>query len=360
MAHRGVFGHLVLRMSPHPENVATEALAYVLGESPSVLEAFHALLGRAAPTMPTIRTVRTQATGDDGGIPDLVGYDDAGLVRFLGEAKFEAGLTEHQPVTYLRRLSDETGGVLLFLAPSKRLDVLWTELMRRTEAAGLEVGARTDLDEYRWVTIGEQRILALISWRALLRSLVEAAIVTGDLAAQGDLDQLAGLCDRMDDAVFTPLTSEELTGSAPSRSLQFLDIVDRATAQLISNGTAKRTDERGSSLTGASGRGYSGRYLALGDVTTLLRVSWTHWAGERATPLWLQVGYKGQPPTADCLAALRPLQQTGRLFEHSFSADVAIDVPTGVDLPEVVSAVVAQVEEVGQLLKTGLPTRTSS
>ena len=90
-------------------------------------------------------------------------------------------------------------------------------------------------------------------------------------------------------------------------------------------------------------------------VTCLLRVSWPHWANDYASPIWLQVGFKkGQPPAAAALSVLRPLAVSGRVFEHTGFADVAIDLPTGTDLDEVMAAVVEQLAEVGRLL-AGLP-----
>ena len=51
---------------------------------------------------------RTQVTGDDATRPDLVGKDQAGREVLLIEAKFWAGLTENQPVSYLERLTTDT------------------------------------------------------------------------------------------------------------------------------------------------------------------------------------------------------------------------------------------------------------
>ena len=68
-------------------------------------------------------------------IPDLVGNDDTDVTRLMLEAKFWAGLTDRQPVDYLRRLPE--GGMLLFVAPGSRLPSLWPELLRRCHDAGL-------------------------------------------------------------------------------------------------------------------------------------------------------------------------------------------------------------------------------
>ena len=351
---RGVFGHLALKLSAHPENVATEALAYVLNRSPAALGALNGLVARMVPAWVPVVAVETQGAGDDGAIPDLVGLDAAGVARLLGEAKFGAGFTDHQPVTYLRRLPAGSPGVLLVIAPSKRLDLLGRELDRRTSADGWAACLPTS-GERRHVALDTDRTLALISWAALLADLTNAVRDAGDRQAEADLEQLAGLAEAMEDQVFTPLTSEELTGSTPVRMLQYLDIVDRATNRLVAEGLATRSAEGGGALYSSSGRNYTGQYLALSGVTCLLRVSWPHWANDYASPIWLQVGFKkGQPPAAAALSVLRPLAVSGRVFEHTGFADVAIDLPTGTDLDEVMAAVVEQLAEVGRLL-AGLP-----
>ena len=59
--------------------------------------------------------------------PDLVGRTEHGEELLLIEAKFWAGLTEHQPITYLQRLPP--GGALLFVVPEARLPSIWNELL---------------------------------------------------------------------------------------------------------------------------------------------------------------------------------------------------------------------------------------
>ena len=355
MAHRGVFAHLALRLSAHPENVATEALAYILRESPSALRALHTLAAQAVAGLPALALVETQAAGDDGAIPDLIGFDANGRSPLLAEAKFGAGFTSHQPVTYLRRLPDDEAGLLLVIAPARRLDMLWAELLRRVEPTEFSLGSEGAQGGFRWAAVDGSRTMGLVGWDTLLRVLNEAVTIAGDLQAQGNIDQLAGLAERMDSEVFTPLVSEELTGSQALRTLQLFDIVDAAVSKLIETDVASRSDAQGQPLGGSSGRGFSGKYLALESITCFLRVNWEHWAHELSTPLWLQVGYRGKPTAAETLHALRPLH--GRVFEHTYCADVAIFLPTGVDLPDVVAAVVAQVTEVKMLLAAGLSDR---
>ena len=113
----GLFGFLATRFSAHPENVATEALAYVLRSSSPVARAFEDYVRRVAPIPGGLHYV-TQAAADDRAIPDLAGIDASGRSPLLVEAKFWAGLTDQQPVAYLARLPEDETALLLFIVPS--------------------------------------------------------------------------------------------------------------------------------------------------------------------------------------------------------------------------------------------------
>ena len=106
-----VFSHIVQkRFSQVNEDVATDALAFVLHSSESARNGMMKLLRGVAPNMPGLR-FRTQQT--EGSIrPDMWGYDE-GEPRVFVENKFWAGLTDNQPVSYLRQLSEYTQPTVL-------------------------------------------------------------------------------------------------------------------------------------------------------------------------------------------------------------------------------------------------------
>lgn len=181
-----VLSHLALRFAEHPENLATEALGFILGRSHEARTALAALARQIGFDCPNDLVYQAQVSGDSGARPDLVGTGSDGLVRVVLEAKFWAGLTEAQPVTYLASLR-VTGGLLLFIAPAQRLDTLWTELLRRTTEAG-HSGAPsvTPAPEQRQLRINDL-ILAVISWRALLDVIGGALERAGDAVRAADV-----------------------------------------------------------------------------------------------------------------------------------------------------------------------------
>ncbi len=147
MQNDSLFGHLASRLSSHPENIATEALNYVLDRSTVARRAFVQYAAQDGTDLPETLSFRTQETGDDVAIPDLVGLDREGRQVLLVEAKFWAGLTENQPVSYLKRLPSGIDGLLLFVAPATRFPTLWPELLRRCRDVGLAVGETSEVAE---------------------------------------------------------------------------------------------------------------------------------------------------------------------------------------------------------------------
>ena len=124
------------------ENLAVEALGHILSGSEPARRALSLLLQSGGADVGHIAQVRTQATGDDGARPDLVGSDQDDKERVLIEAKFWAPLTGNQPAGYLRRLAEPRARkpcALLFVAPEMRMGSLWAELRRQvaTQASGL-------------------------------------------------------------------------------------------------------------------------------------------------------------------------------------------------------------------------------
>ena len=98
-----VFSHIVQkRLSRENENVATEALAYILGYSKPARNGMIKLLQGVVPEMPELRfqTQQTEANSR----PDMWGYFENEPRVFI-ENKFWANLTENQPVAYIEILA---------------------------------------------------------------------------------------------------------------------------------------------------------------------------------------------------------------------------------------------------------------
>jgi hypothetical protein len=185
----------------------------------------------------------TQDGGEDSRTPDIVGRDSVGTKRIVVEAKFWAGLTNHQPVSYVKALSD--GTVLAFLVPKARVELVWNELVNRCKRAALAI---TEVDPSSCsfphaATVDARVTLILLTWEALLGTIQDALRAANETDRLEDVRQLAGLCARMDSDAFLPLTSQELTGAIWKRVVQLSGMIPAIIARLQADGVVKKSCE---------------------------------------------------------------------------------------------------------------------
>jgi hypothetical protein len=165
-----VFSHIVQkRLSQESENVATEALAFVLRSHEAAHNGMMKLIRGVDPRMPRLwfRTQQTEDGKQPGGSsrPDMQGCDDAGQLHVLVENKFWAGLTENQPVSYLRILAECTQPtILLVVGPEARKETLWRELSRRLADDKISATNDSFAGIFRVATTSTGPIPALTSW----------------------------------------------------------------------------------------------------------------------------------------------------------------------------------------------------
>lgn len=344
-----LFGHLVWRFTPHPENLATEALAYILRNSRTARAAFLAHLAEFGLSLPTDLVFRTQAADTDNAIPDLVGCDESGQPVVIVEAKFWAGLTDNQPAAYLKRLPPDVPGLLVFIAPEARFQTLWPELFRRC-------GSRSTMGQPPAVLATQAlrlqastyHCLGLTSWRAVLGALDARLAAAGEDAIRADVQQLAGLCERMDSDAFLPIKSDEFSPLIGRRIGQYCALIDDVVARLVTAGVA---NNRG--LRTAASAGRWGQYIRLRGNACLLYFFAHAWATYRETPLWLWVRDHEWKTTAELRTALLPLEREippRVVIDEDGQLLVPISLPTGVERDAVISQVESQVRDVAALL----------
>ena len=323
-----LLAYLTPRLTDRVEDMAVEALGYILSKSPSSRSALNRVLQSGAAGLDSIVQIRTQVTDETGARPDLVGFDVHGKERLLIEAKFWAGLTENQPNGYLERLPCDGPSVLLFVAPEARLDTLWAELRRRVN---VELDESSDENGLRSAIVSDsQRYFMLTSWRSLL-SQMENSTAEGS-PERNDIRQLQGLTERLDEEAFLPLRSVELAPDFPRRLLGLNKLVDDATDQGIRDnwivrGTLQRTPLR---------TGY-GRYFRLSGTIAWFGINFDLWSQRSDTPLWLDFRSYGAQPFI-----------RNRLNLTDGEEYVPIHLPVGVEYDAVLDAVVKELKSIGQ------------
>jgi hypothetical protein len=317
-----LFGHLASRFSTHPENLATEAVAFIVNRSPAMREALRRLVGRTGIELPPLARFRSQAGDEQGNIPDLIGLDTMGAERLFIENKFWAGLTENQPAGYLERLPAEGGAVLVFVVPSKRLPIVWTEL---ASSAMTRVTCLPDperlADDLLFARLTSSTALAATTWNAVLDSLEAAARTSGETSASADIAQLRSLCDVMDNEAFLPVRMEELTNlEVPRRLIGFADLISDLTVQAVALGIADRTG-----LRETHGWYSAGRYLRIGPAGAWLGIDHESWLRYGITPLWIAFHNTEFGRAPFVLEALKAWARP-RLFEEDGYACVPLAV----------------------------------
>ena len=275
-----LLAHLSPSFTSQTENIAVEALGYILNKYAGSREGLDDVVRSGVRNVNPVVKVSTQVTALDGTRPDLVGVDEGGAERVLIEAKFWAELTRRQPDAYLERLPDDGPSVLLFLAPEDRIVSLWPELRNRAQKGGKTL---SDVDAERKCAIvdGTQRHLLLVSWTGLLDRM--SARTRDEEDAEADIRQLRGLADFAEEGRFRPIRDTREDFGPDSRHMRDMKrIIDAATERGVQDGWASR---KGLNRTPRS-YGY-GRYLKLGGRIAWFGIHTGLWERDGETPLWL-------------------------------------------------------------------------
>ena len=343
-----LLAHLAERFVSQRENLATESLAYILKQSRVARVAFIRAFELPGVNLPADLNFRTQASGDDDAIPDLVGEDQVGHVHLVIEAKFWAGLTDAQPCVYLRRLDTSSGGALAFVVPERRIDLIWHELLRRCETDQIEVEEFASSPGAQHARVGVAGRLILVHWRSVLTTILSDLDRVGEVLVASDLRQLQGLCDREDAEAFLPLSSSELTSDSARRIIQYSDLTDDLTSRLVELNYANVHR-----LRAAAGKGWYGKYLRIHGVGCLLHFSAWKWSRDRLTPLWLRiVGPDWTAPDAGISRhiAARASANNIEALPKTEGIEIPLFLQTGVARDDVFKDVLAQLIQVADWL----------
>lgn len=361
MKNETLLGHVAERFSGQIENIATESLAFVVSRTPTAKKAFIKFLEQAGIALGDAITINTQRAESDESQPDMRGKNGQGDTVLFIEAKFWAGLTNAQPNKYLKHLAQDAQSMLIFIAPSRRLQTLWAEVLRRCKEDGRKFPIPQEVNpEFLTVKLNETTWLGVVSWRELLSYILRSVETEGNHEAAADIKQLIGLCEKQDDEAFLPLAPEELNNQLGRRIVQFNRIVNMVTERLVADGfgSVKRTKATGA-------ENWFGRYIRMSGYGCLIHLHAGYWAKWRETPLWLNIKEIGEKDDKDWFVTsslrrgLESLERENpsRLFldkDDDDSPNVPLFIPFWAEQSEVVDSIVKQIKEViGLLPKKG-------
>ena len=215
-----LLAHLYPRIKGSQEDVATFSLAYILEQSSLLNNSFTKLIcKRMCLDISDSISYRCQDTDRNFGRPDIAGYCK-GQLKLLLEAKFYAGLTDNQPISYIMRLQDIDESGLLFICPKSRVISLWDKLKRESANAGF---IETPVSEFT-VKYGKTR-LSIISWGEILAELIRVA-AERDPEHLDDLRQLEGFCEKIESESFVPFRPEELGAQTAKDIDRYYQVID--------------------------------------------------------------------------------------------------------------------------------------
>lgn len=340
-----VLARLVSALTSQRENAATESLAFILNAHAELRHAFSIRITNALSRAVAVSRVKTQQVASDDSRPDMALHDTEGRLVGLVEVKFWAGLTDAQPLAYLQQLDVAVGGVLIFIAPTKRLMSLTHEIENRCRVAGREL---LSIDGTKLVA-GNSTIL-LWSWSDVLDGFKDTATHAMNRAALSDVDQLQGLCSLFETTGFIPMSREELDDRDVPRRVMAL--ADLAEAIVEAAQRANLVSLKGAGI--SNGRAWSGRYLALSRAGGWFGVSYRLWSELGAGPLWLNFlpnDWGRAPSVRHALAAWFAPPQPRAFDATDGRIHVPIPIVAGAERDATVDAAVEHFRAVDQAMK---------
>lgn len=349
-----VLGYLARRFTVSEENLATEALTWILRDQ-SATTALLSLARSAGTSVPDALTFVGQVGNTETGRPDVVGFDGEGRQRLLIEAKFGAGLTSQQPGGYLKGLPQDVPSMLLVVAPEARQPTLWAELLRAIPEHAKEAPSPSSplQGKVHSVPIGQNSRLALTSWRYLVELLLDAVRVAGGVSLAQDVEQLLALTEVMDSHAYAPVRPGDYGLNEARRIQQLVALIDGVHGKFRQHDTAEHAGRS------SHGRIFYGWYLrsrATGKglwFGFLPRV----WAQRGITPLWAQISPNTTWSRHRVAQALSPLHHPGAVgvFEDNDSFVVPLALAPHLSRDETVADLQRQIEEVFALLDAAVP-----
>ena len=340
-----VLTHVVLNSSLSSELVATKSLAYILNAERDIARAFIEIFRDAGIEFEPAK-IQPELSDEDSR-PDLTIHDNHGCIRAFVENKFWAGLTEAQPVSYLRNLPENIPSALLFIVPQPRVPTVWSELKLRCHQAELEWENGRGTPNITWSRVG-CKILLITSWTHVLERLLNAAQSRGHDSLRHDILQLQDLTSRMDsEAAFLPIRSDEITDQETARRLiNYSDLIDDITKKLTDN---QLLDAKVSNY--GRERYSNGRYLVVHKRFGLwLGINFQVWHKAGVTPLWWRFYDDEYSGVAGGFQKIQELFADVHYDEDSGFLYIPVRLKAGVERDTVVEDAIAQMTRISDVL----------
>lgn len=273
-----LLGQLYSRIRGSQEDIASEGLTYVLKQSEAARNAVYNLLRTHCGLEFDDLRFKSQSIGDKLERPDITAFNAQNQEVLIMEAKFWAPLTSNQPVNYLKRLGENSA--LVFICPNLRLQNVYDECLRRLNNAAI---TNTPVDKNYSVSLGGNNYLLVITWDEILNAVRKNLEKTIEVELMSDIDQIIGLCKKIDSNAFLPLQTIDLSPEIPRRVMNYQNMIDSIVSKLRSK---KLANTKG--LNATATKGWYTRHFKINDLGVTLRLDWKLWATNADTPFWVK------------------------------------------------------------------------
>ncbi|MBE5844544.1 MAG: hypothetical protein E7302_10345 [Butyrivibrio sp.] len=334
---QSLLGHLYSHIKGSAEDVATMSLQYIITYYESLNRVYNELMAHKLHCdLPSYIEYECQSIGDEYERPDMAGRDSNGNEVILCEAKFYAGLTANQPLTYLERLRKENGAGLVFICPKERIVSLWDTLLTKCE--------NEDVSEISQCCISVNGTnMAIVSWEETI-GVLQMTANTEQKDSCADVEQLEGYCEQIMSEAFIPFKEEDLGAITARKYERYMYIADLLVNTLAADFTVELSTD---GLKATPYRHGYKRFFMLNGLAVDFRLDLELWADDKYadTPFW--VSFRGPDwNTPECFReAAKCIPATRRVNWTKGNVYLAVDVPCNAMEEDVVSSIKAQMLE---------------
>lgn len=332
---KSLLGHLYSHIKGSAEDVATMSLQYLITYYDSLNRAYNGLIAdKLHKAVPSDTAYECQLTGDKNERPDMSGTDADGKEVILCEAKFYAGLTSNQPLTYLDRLRKENGAGLVFICPKERIASLWDTLLKKCENEDL-----SEIVQYCVSVNGTN--MAVVSWEEII-GVLRMTANRDQRDSLADIEQLEGYCSQIINEAFIPFKEEDLGAVTARKYERCMHVADQLVSALradpsvaLSTSGLKATPYR---------HGYK-RFFMLNGFGVDFRLDLVNWADDKLvdTPFWVSFRDEDWNTPDRFRDAVKCIPATRRVILDKERIYLAVDVPCNAMEEDVVDSIKNQV-----------------
>lgn len=324
-----LLGSLYSRIRGSQEDLATLSLTYILHSSEYARKAFSKYLTDKI-GLPERKAIQflNQSAGDKQERPDISVISDGHEVALI-EAKFYAGLTKNQPVTYLERLMNNKGSGILFICPTLRKQSLFSELLQRVDGSQL-----TELSHENYSFIVDSVKLTVVDWFSIIKVLETACATESSVLA--DIYQLRGLCEKLDSERDLPFAPHELERSRVREIMKLYSLPNLILDKLKTYDDL-HIDSKGLLLSPRD-NGIS-RYCKINGWGCDIVIDFHEWNDNKMviSPLWLtikRIESKWIKPSSEISRKLLSFNTDGKtsVFDKDDAIWIALEIPLYIEI----------------------------